>query len=105
MSSYPAKRANLLKDVARARHCADVLKAVAHPVRLRIIATLCKGPLHVDALAEALEEKQAIISQQLRILRLRGLVSVERRGALSVYELAEPALWNLVGCMESCTIR
>lgn len=92
-------------DPARAEHVADLLKAMAHPLRIRIVALLVHGPLHVNAIAERLETKQAVISQQLRILRMRGLVGVERHGGFSHYTLAEPQLRNLVGCMEGCAIR
>ncbi len=105
MSPYPASRAVLPTSRERAFHCAEVLKAIAHPLRLRIVATLCRGPQHVAALAEFLEEPQAIVSQQLRILRLRSLVAVERKQGFAFYRLAEPALIDLVGCMERCSVR
>jgi DNA-binding transcriptional ArsR family regulator len=51
-----------------------VPKAVGNPVRLRIVAALCEGEENVGGLAERLDLKQAIVSQQLRILRMSGLV-------------------------------
>ena len=54
MSRYPALRAVLPADHERACHCAEVLKAVAHPLRLRIVAILCRGEEHVNALASRL---------------------------------------------------
>lgn len=102
MSRYPALRAVLPVNQERACHCAEVLKAVAHPLRLRIVAILCRGDEHVNALAAQLGEPQAIVSQQLRILRLRGLVASERIDGFAWYRLAEPALRELVGCMERC---
>ena len=104
MSRYPAQRPVLPTDAGRARHCAEVLKAVAHPLRLRIIAILCLGEEHVSALADRLGEPQAIVSQQLRVLRLRGLVAPECREGFSYYRLTEPALRELVGCMERCRV-
>jgi DNA-binding transcriptional ArsR family regulator len=89
---------------ARARHLAEILKALAHPLRLRIVAILCKGDQHVNGLAGVLGVKQAIVSQQLRILRMRGLVGVSRRDGYAYYRLAEPRLMDLVRCMEGCTV-
>ncbi len=89
-------------DGRRAEHAADVLKAVAHPVRLRIVATLCRGAEHVNALAERLQVPQPIVSQQLRILRGHGLVAARRADGFSWYHLEEPALRDLVCCMEKC---
>lgn len=92
----------LTNDGSRAEHLAEVLKAVAHPLRLRIVATLCQGEVHVGALAERLDASQAIVSQQLRILRSHGLVAATREDGFARYRLAEPALRELVCCMERC---
>lgn len=81
---------------------ADILKAIAHPLRLRIVAILSEGDAHVGALAERLEVKQPIVSQQLRILRMRGLVEAKRDNGLAVYHLAEPHLRNLLSCVHGC---
>ena len=89
----------------RAAHVAEVLKAVAHPLRIRIVALLCRGDEHVNALAEKLQAPQAIVSQQLRILRLKGLVVAARENGFARYRLREPHLLDLVCCMERCTAR
>lgn len=92
----------LRNDGSRAEHIAEVLKAVAHPLRLRIVATLCHGEESVSGLAERLASAQPIVSQQLRILRSHGLVAATRDGGFAYYRLAEPALRELVCCMEKC---
>jgi DNA-binding transcriptional ArsR family regulator len=96
------KEKPLVDDVEKASRIADVLKAVAHPLRLRIVATLCRGEENVSGLAERLGAPQSIISQQLRILRLHDLVAVTRQDGFAVYRLAEPQLRTLVNCMEHC---
>jgi len=89
-------------DVARAAEVADILKAVAHPLRLRIVAILCEGEMQVNALAERLGARQAIVSQQLRILRMHRLVVAVRQNGCASYRLLEPRLRNLVRCVEGC---
>ena len=89
-------------DPDRAFHVADVLKAVAHPLRLRIVAALCEKEEVVGALAERLGASQAIVSQQLRILRGHGLVAARRQGGFARYRLVEQNLRGLVRCMENC---
>jgi DNA-binding transcriptional ArsR family regulator len=89
-------------DAARAEHLAEVLKAVAHPLRLRIIAILCDDDEHVNGLAERLRTPQPIVSQQLRILRSHGLVAATREDGFARYRLEESALRELVCCMEWC---
>jgi ArsR family transcriptional regulator len=89
----------------QASHCAEILKALAHPLRLRIVAILDQGAEHVNALAERLEVKQSVVSQQLRILRMKGLVRVERVNGFARYSLAEPRLHQLVACIEKCSAK
>ena len=80
-----------------------MLKAVAHPLRLRIVALLCGGPQNVNAIAERMGAPQSIVSQQLRILRLKNLVDVQRRDGFAFYELVEMRLQELIRCMEGCS--
>lgn len=98
----PAPRPAIATDPARAAQLAEVLKAVAHPLRLRIIAVLVEREANVSALAERLGASQAIVSQQLRILRQGGLVAVDREGGFATYRLLERNLEGLVHCMEHC---
>ena len=92
----------LSQDPERARRVSEVLKAVAHPLRIRIVALLAEGDENVTALSEKLEAPQAIVSQQLRILRSQALVDAVRENGFARYRLVEPSLRTLVSCMESC---
>lgn len=85
-------------EAERVGAVAEVLRAVAHPLRLRIVERLCRDEVHVAALAEELGAPPAIVSQQLRILRMNRLVGVRRQGGLAHYFLAEPRLRKLVAC-------
>jgi ArsR family transcriptional regulator len=97
-----AARPAISTDPSRASKVAEVLKAVAHPLRLRIIAILVEGDANVSQLAERLGAEQAIVSQQLRILRHNGLVAADREGGFATYRLVERHLEGLVHCMEHC---
>ncbi len=85
-----------------AEDCAEFLKALAHPLRLRIVAMLCEGEESVGQLAERLDVQPSAVSQQLRILRMHHLVGVTRRGGFAVYWLANPDLRELVECVHRC---
>lgn len=98
----PDRARRIAGDENRARSIADMLKAVAHPLRLRIVAILCGGEQTVGSLVEQLDAPQAIVSQQLRILRVHRLVDVERREGFAFYRLLEPRLRQLVNCVEGC---
>lgn len=98
----PRKHDEVADDPDKAEHAAEILKAVAHPLRLRIVALLCTEELHVNAIAERLEKSPAIVSQQLRILRMNRLVEAAREDGLATYRLVEPQLRDLVRCIAGC---
>lgn len=89
-------------DYPRAMNLAEILKAIAHPVRLMLITILCDEEKNVGELAQMLNLSQAIISQQLKILRMCGLVETHRINGFAVYSLKEPQLKNLIACLQSC---
>jgi ArsR family transcriptional regulator len=87
----------------RAEQLAEVLRALGHPLRLRIVSLLCRQELHVNTLAERLGVPQVTMSQQLRILRLTRLVDVTRTAGQARYRLAIPELRSLFDCLSRCS--
>jgi DNA-binding transcriptional ArsR family regulator len=79
-------------DSLESNHCAEMLKALGDPIRLRIIDTLRAGPQNVGELAEALATEIATVSHHLGILHAAGLVEREKRGRFKVYRLREGIL-------------
>lgn len=67
---------------------AEVLKAMAHPVRLRLLEALTQGECCVCHLTALLGQRQPYISQQLMKLREAGLVADRREGTMVYYRLA-----------------
>ena len=59
------------------------------------------APAHAQSVPAIAGASQAIVSQQLRI-RSPGLVAATREDGFARYRLAEPALVDLVCCMERC---
>lgn len=70
---------------------ADLLRALSHPMRLRIIEILGEGELCVKKLEEILKISQPSVSQHLTRLRYAGLIESERRGHLVCYRLSRDA--------------
>jgi DNA-binding transcriptional ArsR family regulator len=68
---------------------AAVLKAIGHPVRLRIVDLLRLEPECVCHLSAALNKPQPYMSQQLAILRNAGVIVDERDGTNIYYRLAD----------------
>lgn len=70
----------------------DGLRAVADPLRWRILALLGQEELCVCHLVEALEAPQPLVSHHLRVLREAGLVESERHRYWTYYRLRTGAL-------------
>ncbi|MGW2857569.1 helix-turn-helix domain-containing protein, partial [Streptomyces sp. NPDC001215] len=54
-----------------------VLRALAHPVRLRMLSLMWPGPMSAAELARELDISHALASQHLRRLDTVGLVELE----------------------------
>ena len=72
---------------------AALLKAIADPYRLTMLATLActNDEVCVCDFTEALPLNQPTVSHHLRILREAGLVACDRRGTWVYYQLAADA--------------
>ncbi|MGD2205140.1 MAG: metalloregulator ArsR/SmtB family transcription factor [Anaerolineae bacterium] len=64
---------------------AELYKALAHPVRLRILDILAQQEACVCHLTAILDQRQPYVSQQLATLREAGLVTDRRDGTLIYY--------------------
>ena len=78
---------------------AEVLKALAHPVRLGVIELLAGGEKTCTELFEQLDCSQSLMSQQLKILCQQGLVSIRKEGTQKYCALQNPDFLKLFGCM------
>ena len=75
---------------------AEMLKAVAHPIRLQIINILMNGELSVGNLVKILGTKQSLTSQQLSILKLRGVLKARRNGNVVYYSLENNGIKKII---------
>lgn len=69
---------------------ASYLKALGHPMRLRMVQELLKGSKNVGEVERSLNILQANVSQHLSILRINGIVDSSRKGTIKEYFLKEP---------------
>ena len=75
----------------------EVLKALAEPVRWRIIERLAREELCVCHLVDELGITQPLVSHHLKALRAAGLVESERFRQWTYYRLVPGALAALAG--------
>lgn len=71
------------------------LEALAHPVRLRLLRTLARGPHTTGELARAWELSPPEVSRHLAVLRRAGLLTTRRHGRYVHYTLDLPEMTTL----------
>lgn len=93
----------LRDDGARALRAAEIVKALAHPERLRVAAALCAGEADVGELSARLGLPRGRVTRHLAPLLAARLVAAIPGTGEARYRVAEPALHGLVACMEDCS--
>ena len=82
---------------------AEMLRTLAHPMRLRIIDLLNSADeLPVSGITEYLGIAQAATSQHLNHMKRVGLIRSERRGKEVWYSVADPRPIALLNCICTC---
>lgn len=78
---------------------AEVMKAMAHPVRLGVIEILAGGEKTVTQLYELLGCSQSMMSQQLKILSQQKLIEIRKEGTQKYCSLCNRDFLKLFDCM------
>lgn len=75
-------------DQGKLDYASDVMRALAHPLRLNILEFIDKNKvINVNKIYNTLKLEQSITSQHLKILRQAGLVKTRREGKFIFYSL------------------
>ena len=74
----------------------EFFKALAHPIRIRILELLVRGERSVHGLQEALGLDQPTVSQHLAVLRAKHVVETRKEGAMTRYAVRDPLLRDLL---------
>ena len=75
---------------------AAFFKALAHPVRIRILEELAHGERSVQEIQSVLRLEQPVASQQLSVLRANGVVVGRKTGASVRYSLRDQLVADLL---------
>jgi ArsR family transcriptional regulator len=76
-----------MDDALESKRCANLLRAVADPDRLRIIQCLRGGAKNVSEVAGLLGAEIVNVSHHLGVLRQAGLVLDDKQGRFVYYRL------------------
>jgi DNA-binding transcriptional ArsR family regulator len=73
---------------AKLQHSSDVLRAIAHPLRMTILEFIDRNrSINVNKIYNTLKLEQSITSQHLKILRQSGVVNTHREGKYIHYTI------------------
>lgn len=79
---------------------AELLKALAHPIRLCLIRGLLgKGQCNVSYMCDCLHLPQSTISQHLSKLRSAGVIKAERRGLEIYYSVTDKRVAHIISAL------
>ncbi|HEX7487793.1 MAG TPA: metalloregulator ArsR/SmtB family transcription factor [Anaeromyxobacteraceae bacterium] len=80
---------------------AEILKAMAHPSRLRMLDALQGGELCVGELQELVRSDLSTVSRHLSVMRTAGLLSSRREANQIFYALRVPCVLKTFECIEA----
>ncbi|MBO9599671.1 MAG: helix-turn-helix transcriptional regulator [Cohnella sp.] len=75
---------------------ADFFKALAHPMRIRILEVLSEGNRNVNEIQALLGSEGSAVSQQLAVLRSKNVVYGIKDGTSVIYSLRDPLIKDLL---------
>lgn len=84
---------------------AELLKALAHPVRLQILEILREGEQCVCHIEATLGQRQSYISQHLMLLRKVGVVADRKDGLRVYYRVLDSSVYAIVDVARSLASR
>ena len=79
----------------------EALKALAHPLRWRILSSLAGAERNVGEIEQATGIGQPALSQQLGVLRKAGLVTTRKAAKLVFYALARSEITAIRTAIET----
>lgn len=97
--AQPAISAELLARVG------TVLKALGHPIRLKIIQYLAEGERRVGDIQHYTGLSQPITSQQLRLMLQKGILDTRRDGTTVYYFISNDFIWKIIDCMQTLSAK
>ncbi|MFS0635335.1 metalloregulator ArsR/SmtB family transcription factor [Mesobacillus foraminis] len=78
------------------RFKADFFKALAHPLRIRILELLSESDKSVNEIQSLVGSEGSAVSQQLTVLRSKNIVTGTKDGNRVIYSLRDPMIIELL---------
>lgn len=83
-------------DLKMQQFQAEFFKALAHPLRIRILEVLAEGEKSVNEIQQAIGMEGSAVSQQLMVLRSKHIVTGVKDGNRVIYSLKDRTIVELL---------
>ncbi|MDL1970831.1 MAG: metalloregulator ArsR/SmtB family transcription factor [Candidatus Desulfofervidaceae bacterium] len=89
-------------NLGKLQNAADILKVMGHPVRIQIIDLLKNGEKSVGEICSDLHLAQPYVSQQLNLMKSKGIIQARRQGNQVFYAIANFKVVEVIDCICDC---
>jgi len=84
----------------------EKLKAIGHPVRLKIVLGLMENECNVTKICNGLNVPQATTSQHLNVLKSKGIIEGRREGTTVCYKVVDEGISEMIKkLVEVCNVE
>jgi len=105
VASIKAADLKAIADVKKLEKVSFILKTIAHPLRIGIIALLVEnGKMCVNDICDKLDSEQSLTSHHLSNMKLAGILGSERNGKNINYYLKLTEVVEVIKCMNRCDV-
>lgn len=88
-----------MQDMKDYLQTSEILKAIAHPVRLCIVRGLINNQCNVTKMQECLDLPQSTVSQHLAKLKAAGIIEGERSGLEVCYRVVNEQVKDIMALL------
>ncbi|MBV8465115.1 MAG: winged helix-turn-helix transcriptional regulator [Burkholderiales bacterium] len=90
---------HLIQDDEQIEQASRAMKAMSHPLRLKILCVLGEHEVSVQDIVDAVGTSQSNISQHLAIMREKGVLRTRKDANRVFYRVGDPRTLEVVSMM------
>jgi len=81
---------------------AEIVKAIAHPLRIAVVDFLKDGEQCVCDIAEHVGSERSNVSRHLSVMVGAGVLEYRKQGLKVIYRLKTPCIVDFLSCITTC---
>ena len=81
---------------------AEIVKAIAHPLRIAVVDFLKDGQQCVCDIAEHIGSERSNVSRHLSVMVNAGVLEYHKEGLKVIYKLKTPCILDFFSCITAC---